>query len=124
MIQHVGLTINDSTEIRDFYAEIMQFSVQKSFSMNEEVNRLIFGLNGKVDVYLMEKEGLQLELFISKNQEKKHYTHTCLACANAALMFEKADEKGYKSLAKENREGKHTYFIWDKSGNMFEIKEG
>ncbi|MBN1144406.1 MAG: VOC family protein [Bacteroidales bacterium] len=123
MIQHVGLTINDSAEIGNFYEEILQFAVHHRFFMNEEINRMIFGSEGSIDVLLMEKEGSQLELFVSKNQEKKRYTHICLAVSDAGCMFDKAQEKGYRALAKPNKEGRYTYFIWDRSGNMFEIKE-
>ncbi|MBN2814140.1 MAG: VOC family protein [Bacteroidales bacterium] len=123
MIQHVGLAINDTSEINDFYVEVMQFTIHHSFCMDEEVNRLIFGLDGKVDVCLMEKEGSQLELFVNHNQEKKRYAHICLSVSDAGCMFDKAQEKGYKAVAKPNREGRYTYFIWDRSGNMFEIKE-
>lgn len=123
MIQHVGLTINDTSEISNFYQEILQFAIHHTFRMDEEVNQMIFRLAGSVEVLLMEKEGSRLELFLCDKQETKHYTHICVAFTDAVSIFNRALEKGYKALAKPNREGRNTYFVWDRSGNMFEIKE-
>jgi len=50
------------------------------------------------------------------------FSHICLAYQNAEGTYKKAVEKGYRTLIKKYPVN-DTYFIWDKSGNMFEITE-
>jgi hypothetical protein len=38
------------------------------------------------------------------------------------MIYNKAVEFGYKTFVKRNPTNA-TYFIWDKSGNLYEIKE-
>ncbi len=122
MLQHIALTVNDSDEIKHFYEEVLLFNMQRKFSVNSDVTRQIFNVGGITDVYVMNHQDAQFEIFISSLKEKKAFSHICLSYSKAENIFKKAVDMGYKSLIKENRRN-NTYFIWDKSGNMFEIKE-
>lgn len=70
----------------------------------------------------MNKSSFIFEIFISASKEKKVFSHVCFAYRNAEITYKKAIELGYKTFIKKNPNSK-TYFIWDRSGNMFEIKE-
>jgi extradiol dioxygenase family protein len=122
MLQHIALTINDSEEIENFYENILLFSLKRKFSVNGEVTRQIFNTGETVDVYMMGHQDTQLEIFLSPKKERKVFSHICLAYWKAVITYNMAVELGYKALVKKNPVN-DTYFIWDKSGNMFEIKE-
>ncbi|MBN2699348.1 MAG: VOC family protein [Bacteroidales bacterium] len=121
MLQHIALTVNDSGEIRNFYEDVLGFRLVRKFSLERETIRNIFHEEDETDVYLMGHDGIELELFLSPLREKKVFSHVCLLCSDAEMTARKASGRGYELFTRENR-GKQTYFIWDKSRNMFEIK--
>ena len=122
MLRHIALTVNDPEEIDNFYKEVLLFSTKHSFSLSREVTRQIFNTEGPVNVYLMGNNDTELEIFISSQRERKVFSHICLTYRNAEIIYNNAVQSGYNCIVK-NSQGSHTYFIRDKSGNMFEIKE-
>lgn len=121
-LQHIGLSVNNFNEINNFFKEILHFNLHHTFSINEEITHHIFQINEKVDVYVMEHQNVEFELFVSTNNERKVFSHVCLAYPNAETIFKSAIEAGYRSVIRHGKMN-DTYFIWDESGNMFEIKE-
>ncbi len=122
MLQHIALTINDSEEIENFYEEVLLFNMKHKSSVNGEILRQIFKVEGLTDVYVMSYQEVQFEIFVSPRKEKKVFSHVCLAFLKAEITYNNAIKGGYQALIKKS-EDHDTYFIWDKSGNMFEIKE-
>jgi len=122
MLHHIALTVNEPEEIKDFYEEVLLFNLQQKFSVNGETALQIFNTDETTEVYLMQQNDIRFEIFISSQKENKAFSHICLSYNKAENIFKKAVDMGCKSFIKENR-GNNTYFIWDRSGNMFEIKE-
>jgi hypothetical protein len=69
----------------------------------------------------LERNGLEFEIFINTRQENKFFSHICLSYQSPEIIYENALKSGYKTLVKDGS-NHFTYFIWDKSRNMFEIK--
>ena len=122
MLQHIALTVNDPEEIENFYEKVLHFSTMYKFSVNGEITRQIFNAVKKADVYVMKYNNVDFEIFISPEKEKKVFSHICLSYQKAETTYNNAMKRGYKVLIK-NGENHTTYFIRDKSGNIFEIKE-
>ena len=122
MLLHVAISIDSPKDIENFYQKILLFTVQKEFSINKEISHNIFNTEEVADVVLMAHQSVQFEIFISRKKETKLFSHVCLAYKHANLIYEKAINSGYKTRIKKNKDNQ-TYFIFDKSGNMFEIKE-
>ncbi|MBN1927883.1 MAG: VOC family protein [Prolixibacteraceae bacterium] len=122
MLHHIALTINDPNEIETFYRNVLQMDVHHSFTMNKELSVSIFRIDREADVHFMKANNTAFEIFVSPCEEKSAYSHVCLAYTRSEIIFEKAEKAGYKTFIKK-RSGHDTYFIWDKSRNMFEIKE-
>ncbi len=122
MLQHIALTVNDPEEIKDFFEKVLLFEVERKFILNTGLNQQIFNNEGEVDVYNISSHDARFEIFVSPEKEKLEYAHVCLAYKNSEDIYNKAIKSGYKTVIKENP-GYDTYFIWDKSDNMFEIKE-
>ena len=122
MLQHIGLTVTDSEEIENFYEEVLFLSMKHKFTINNNISQQIFNVNDVTDVYVMCQQDLEFEIFISRRKEKRVFSHVCLTYPEPEIIYESAVKSGYKALVK-NGSDHNTYFIWDKSGNMFEIKK-
>ncbi len=122
MLQHVAFTVNDSEEIENFYEDVLLFTIKRKFSVNSEISQQVFNVPSATDVYVIEHHDMQFEIFISPRKEKKVFSHICLVYRKAEIIYNNALKSGYKAIIKSNPDC-NTYFIWDKSGNMFEIKE-
>lgn len=122
MLQHIALTINDLREIPEFYQNVLQCKVLRQFSLNHDITHTVFNTEGPVDVFVAEAQDTHLEIFLTSEPEYKVFSHICFTYRNADQVFNKALELGYMALVKKNP-SHNTYFIHDKSGNMFEIKE-
>jgi catechol 2,3-dioxygenase-like lactoylglutathione lyase family enzyme len=122
MLQHIALTVNDSEEIENFYEDVLLFTLKHRFSVDDEVCEKLFNVPERTDVYVMRFHNAELEIFINKRKERKVFSHICLSYWKAYAIYDFAAKKGYKTILKKGTK-QDTYFIWDRSGNMFEIKE-
>jgi len=122
MLHHIALTVNDFEEIENFYEDVLLLTIHHQFSVSEEISRGLFNIMASADVYMMERQDVRFEIFISEKREKRAFSHVCLVYREAKQVYKKAVEIGYQVRVKQNPKGE-TYFIRDKSGNMFEIKE-
>ncbi|MEA3316643.1 MAG: VOC family protein [Bacteroidota bacterium] len=120
-LEHIALTISDSDEIENFYRDILEMELEKSFVLNKDLANKIFNINNDISVFLMKKDNLLLELFVAKTDDKKSFNHVCISVNNRKMLFEKAQKKSYKCI-KIERDKSDLIFVNDKSGNAFEIK--
>ena len=68
MLTHIGLTINDSNEIENFYENILLFQKKYSFTINKELTNHIFSINEDIDVQMMEYNGSLFEIFLPRTK--------------------------------------------------------
>ena len=122
-LNHIALTVSDSEEIENFYEDILSFRLKRRFLMDANIGWKFFNRKKETEVYFMECDGVGLEIFLSPEKGKKLFLHVCLEYPNAKVIHYKAKKRGYKTEVKINPGRNDTYFIWDKSGNMFELKE-
>ncbi|MBN1416113.1 MAG: hypothetical protein JW973_13510 [Bacteroidales bacterium] len=122
MLQHIAFAINNQKEIEAFYEKILLFTAIRNFSINSKLSQTIFNVPERTDVYVMGNNDIQFEIFITQREERKVFSHICLGYVQSETIYNKAVNAGYKAIIRE-RSNSCTYFIWDKSGNMFEIKE-
>jgi len=123
MLKHIGITVNYPDDIDQFYQKVLMFSTVHKFNLDLALSALLFSIEESPEVFLLYNNGVELEVFVSETNEKKAYTHICLEYANADKVYSNAIELSYKAIKKPNRNGGFTYFIYDKSGNVFEVKE-
>jgi len=122
MLEHVGLTVFDRSEIKAFYQSLLGLGLQYDFTMPADLSENLFGIPKQTRVYLLSKGNLKLELFISKRKTPRNYTHICISVENRKAFIQKAKQKGYECTV-VRREKSDLFFIRDKSNNLFEIKE-
>jgi catechol 2,3-dioxygenase-like lactoylglutathione lyase family enzyme len=123
MIRHIGLNINNESELKDFYEDILGFTIAESFSVQKERCMEIFEVEKETKVRRLEKFGLELEVFITDYENKHNFGHICLEYWKVQDIFDKAIAAGYKTVSFLKENGRKAYFIRDKAMNLFEIKE-
>ncbi|WP_372947779.1 VOC family protein [Mariniphaga sp.] len=122
-LNHAAFSVNDSEEIENFYEDILGFRLQRKFLMDAAITSKFFGVNKNIEVYFLEKNSIGLEIFLYPEKRVKIFPHLCFEYFGCKVIYFKAQQRGYKTVVKINSGGNNTFFIWDKSGNMFELKE-
>ncbi len=120
-LEHIALSIGDGVEIKDFYENILGMSLKKEFTLSKDLSEKIFNISKETSVFLLEKEGLILELFLNQEIKTGVYNHICLKVSDREGFVKKVKQKGYEYIHIK-REKSDLIFIKDKSGNIFEIK--
>jgi catechol 2,3-dioxygenase-like lactoylglutathione lyase family enzyme len=110
MIQHIALTVNNFNEINNFFEEVLHLKLHHIFSINEETTQQIFHVNEKVDVYVLEHQDVQFELFVSNENETQVFSHVCLVYQNAKNIYQKASDAGYRSVIRHGKVNDTYYF--------------
>ncbi len=121
-LEHIGLTISESKEIKDFYINILGMREVKTFILNKILAQKIFGINKNTSAFFLQKNDLFLEIFVTDEKLKQGFNHICLTIKDRETLVTKAEAQNYECIRIE-RDIFDLIFIKDKSGNIFEIKE-
>lgn len=120
--QHLGLTITDESDIREFYRDILKMDIQREFTLDRTLTRQIFHKDRDIKVVVGTIGDLSIELFITEEQHQARWDHICFEVDDRPALIEACQEKNYPVTLIE-RESFDIVFIRDKSGNLFEIKQ-
>jgi len=121
-LEHIALTITDRKEIEIFYQKILGFSEVRSFILQEDIAREIFGIEQETRVYHLQNDSLLMELFLMPERFEHFYNHICISIPNREEIVYKADQYAYECI-RIRRQNSDMIFIKDRSGNIFEIKQ-
>ncbi len=122
MLNHIGITINNVSEIKNFYQDVLGLEIVKQFTINEDLSNQVFHINKETEVYIMQKDDLILELFINENPDFKSYNHICINVHSRSNLIKQAKNNNYTCIIIP-RETFGLVFVKDSVGNIFEIKE-
>ena len=118
LIHHIGLQVIEK-DVETFYVDILNFKIIKTFLLSNENATNIFNINESPTIIYGTCGDFELELFISKLNLEKSFSHLCLQTENFEKIMVKAQQKGYKIYVYKVNQ---TYFISDSNHNVFEIK--
>ena len=121
-LEHIALTISGAKEIQDFYVNVPGLREIKNFVLKNEIAQEIFNINKDITVFLLQKDDLYFEIFVSNEKLKQGFNHICISVKDREKLVEKSEAQNYKCIRIE-REFSDLIFIKDKSGNIFEVKE-
>ncbi|MEA3460467.1 MAG: VOC family protein [Bacteroidota bacterium] len=121
-LEHVALSIKDRDEIERFYQDILGMTMIRSFQMDKSLAFDIFRLTESPEVFLLQKDELQLEIFLSPQKHPHGFDHICISTAQRDALVEKAKQNSYR-VFRLKREHSDLVFISDMSGNTFEVKQ-
>ena len=119
---HFALNICDKNEVSDFYTDILGMELVHSFEIEKSLTSAIFNIEGSFPVFLVKKGNVKIELFLFKSKNQQGFNHICIAVHDKDEVLAGAIEKGYETSVIKREKG-DLVFIYDKSGNPFEIKQ-
>lgn len=120
-LKHIALEITGE-DLHNFYEQVLEGEIQGSFILNQEVSTPIFGIHKEILVYYLKVQQIEFELFVREGSLPKLYNHTCLEVSNAHALYAHAKANNYWVYEKHSSKTV-TYFIKDKKGNLFELKQ-
>ena len=121
-LEHIALSVSDHKEIEKFYMNILGMKQIKNFVLRKDLAAKIFGINEEINVFLLQKDKVVFEIFITPEYRKQAFEHICISIKNRKGFINKSMLNGYKVIRIE-REFFDLIFVKDKDGNIFEIKE-
>lgn len=122
-LNHIALNISNVEDTIDFYQNILGFNLEYQFELPIELSINIFGVNNSLPVFFYKKEQISIELFVFLDKTNKGVSHICLETHNSEQLISQCQNKGYKVFNIERDNKPNLLFVWDKSGNCFEIKD-
>lgn len=122
-LTHVALNINSVDDIIDFYQNILGFHLEYQFELPTTLSHPIFGIDNSLPVYFCKNKQIAFELFVLLENINKGLAHVCLEMSNRDELITRCINKGYKVNNIQRDDKPNLLFIWDKSGNCFEIIE-
>ena len=118
-LEHVALTISEPDEINNFYQDLLDLKLEKTFHLSKKLADKIFHIAKETSVFILQKENLRLEVL---GQKERSFNHICLSVKNREELLLKAENKNYDCI-RIKRDVFDLMFIKDKYGNIFELKE-
>jgi len=121
-LEHIALSVSDHKEIKEFYSNILGMKQIKNFVLGKDLAANIFGIDEEINVFLLQKDKVVFEIFITTVSKKQAFDHVCISINNRESFINMVIKSGYKVICIE-RDFFDLIFIKDKDGNIFEIKE-
>jgi len=122
MFEHIGITINEESDIQAFYKDLLGLKEINKFDLFEDLSEKIFGISNTVPVSLFSNDDLLIELFLTDKKQKQVYNHICISVKNRDNIIKKATSMGFPVTTIKRESKDYLLFIKDNSGNIFEIK--
>ena len=121
-LNHIALNVSNVDDIIDFYQNILGFNLEYQFELPTELSLNIFEIDHSLPVFLLKKEQVAFELFVFPKKLNRGIAHVCLEIKNREQLISRCKNKGYKvnNIHRDNKP--NLLFVWDTSGNCFEIK--
>ena len=121
-LEHIALSISDHQEVEKFYTNILGMKQIKNFVLRKSLAANIFDINKEITVFLLQKDKVVFEIFITTGNRKQAFDHVCISIKNRENFINKVLLNGYQVIRIE-REIFDLIFVKDKDKNIFEIKE-
>lgn len=123
-LNHVALNIGNIEEITGFYQNILGLELEYQFELPTALSQNIFGIDQSLSAYFYKKEHVAFELFVFPDKINIGIAHVCLEISDREKLMTRCIDKGYKVSNIKRDHKPDLLFVWDKTGNCFEIIEG
>jgi len=121
MLRHIGININSSDEVENFYQNVLGFELIGEYYLHPSIAKTFFN-NEQIKVYRVKKFNLEMELILTNTTNNSAFAHIALEFWKPETVFEKAKTAGYNVYEFIKETGTKARYIIDNSGNIFEIK--
>lgn len=122
IFNHIAVAINDSSEIKDFYVNILGLKVIRKFTLSKDISNKIFNIEKETKVTVLGKGDFSMEIFKSDKIPQNDFQHVCIWVNNREKVIQEARENNYPCTIIK-RDTSDAVFIRDRSNNLFEIKQ-
>jgi len=122
IFNHVAITINDLSDIKNFYVDILGLEIKKKFTLSKKISSQIFNIEKETEVIVVAKKDFVVELFIADKNDYRNFQHVCITVNDRKQVIQKAQKSNYPCTIIK-RDTSDAVFIKDKSNNLFEIKQ-
>jgi methylmalonyl-CoA/ethylmalonyl-CoA epimerase len=122
LLNHIAIPLISSSEVHDFYENILGFTEDYRFEIDRGMADVIFGIHKPISIIVVERNGIRMELYLSGHRNNSEISHICLNESDVEGVSQRAEKAGYP-VVRVNRSVSKLAFISDKSGNRFEIKQ-
>src|SRR6056297_566583 len=95
---HIGLTIKNKAEIKNFYENLLGFKLEKKFTLDKHLNQQIFGFYEDTPVFRLSNGIIDIELFLTQLPARKNYTHISYETEDRKTLVKKARKKNYPTI--------------------------
>jgi len=122
IFNHVAVTINDLSEIKNFYVDILGLEIIKKFTLSKDISNKIFNIEKETEVTVIGKDDFSMEIFKSNKTSHYDFQHVCITVNNREKVVRKAQKNNYPCIIIK-KDIADIVFIKDKSDNLFEVKK-
>jgi len=124
-IEHIAVGSTTEQESDNFFIDLLDLKKARFFSVSAELMTQFFNINKETNVIRYEGEYINIEVFLTgdKNKVKDRFTHNCLLVENPEQLLKRAKEMGYEFIKVPRKDTGYYYFIFDSTGNRYEIKQ-
>ena len=123
MLKHIGLTINNKSDIQFFYRDLLRLEEVRQFDLYQDLSEQLFDISATPSVTLLANDTMTIELFLSDIKQEPVYNHVCLAIPDREQIINQARAAGFPVIIVTRESRDDLVFIKDSSGNTFEIVE-
>jgi catechol 2,3-dioxygenase-like lactoylglutathione lyase family enzyme len=119
---HVGLAIFDEKEVTAFYETVLEMKCERQTRLDPSLAEQVFNLKpAPINVYLMTRGNITLELFVSPETVPGAIGHICMRVQQRDMLVQRARQNGYQvdTIARDHG---NLIFVFDRQMNRFEIK--
>ena len=123
MLEHIGITINEESDIQTFYKDLLGMKEVSQFELDKDFSEKLFGIYNSASITSLCKDELFFELFLTDKKHDSIYNHVCISIHDRNSIINKAASLGFVVVDIKRESKDNLVFIKDNSGNIFEIKE-
>jgi catechol 2,3-dioxygenase-like lactoylglutathione lyase family enzyme len=121
IIQHVALECSHKETADLFFSEILGMEKVKTTSLPRVLSFSIFGIDADVEMVVYGDETSRFEVFIHTKRKEHSFDHVGLKVPDKEVFVARCKKHGLKPFVIQKNE-KQLLFVWDFSGNLFEIQ--
>ena len=121
-LHHIALQVSDREKAELFFTKVLDIPKVKSFSLSHDLASTIFGIQETVEIDVYDNGVSRFELFITSPLSSHGFCHSCIDVPSIKDLLKKCRAYGVRSKVVKKGE-KDLFFIWDFSGNLYEIKQ-
>jgi hypothetical protein len=121
MIKHLAFEIKEE-DIHDFYMDVLGGHITRQFTLEKTDAEEIFSINKRVQVYGLNTDDLEFELFVADTDCGNSFRHLCLQVDDAEKMYRNAVKNEFRTHVRKSND-RISYFLKDRNNNTFEIKQ-